>query len=785
MVVASVLASAVAVAAERQWQQIPPELAFNFRSLAQRQRIVVSADGRYVSYVVRERPEAGYGEVLTYAAGGTPGNVIGSRLIVTEVTTGDHRTISPEGGDCWRPAFSPDSKRLAFYCNSDGAPRLWTHELATRSTRRLNAAAISVKLEAGDEPEWSLDGREIFVPVAAAGSFVVPRGAEDQAPEVPGIQVSVERSGLERSRVAETVESPAAKVRPQEPWPAWPGGSFLAAIDSHTGSMRILVAADSDPAPNVLQVSPSGKWISYVSNTVRLKPDYPPRLVNDLAVVPVIAGEPRRIASAVPTSYSQRIRGNFLWHPTREQLFWTQEGTLRFMDPGAGEAQSAPLAPELRNVAAPLAFTRDGHVLVVGTQPSLWGEPQLLVAVFLDGDEVRPLPLPAGHVFRELLVQRRGVLWQPKSDVVTALTTESTTGRTAIVQFDLSSQRSSIRWSGQADLHFAASGANHENLLGIYEDMETPADLYRFSADFSARKRVSEVEPRFTGVKLARAETFRVSVPQHDGTRTTVTSVVLLPPGAKRGERLPTLVLVYPRSSYEDQVTAFGGGEVASLPASLFTTRGYAVLLASTPIFPQGILGDESRELIEVLLPQVQMADAIGYSDIRRVAIAGLSHGGYATALITSATNTFRAGIAISGLFDLPSRAMASETMGPGGPKVVAAFEFEYGMGGHPWQDMDRYLRNSPFFRADRIRTPLLILHGEGDLYCPVEDARKMFRALRLMGRTAQYAEYAGQGHVVSQWSRAAASDAGRRIVDFLDQYVKPLADPRDEGRKK
>jgi dipeptidyl aminopeptidase/acylaminoacyl peptidase len=174
---------------------------------------------------------------------------------------------------------------------------------------------------------------------------------------------------------------------------------------------------------------------------------------------------------------------------------------------------------------------------------------------------------------------------------------------------------------------------------------------------------------------------------------------------------------------------------------------------------------------VDVLLPQVYRAAELGYSDVNRLAVSGQSYGGYGTASIVSGTNVFRAGIAISGLYDLGA---IHSWMSRDGMAAMARWS-ETGqgrMGTHPWGDLRRYLTNSPYYRADYIRTPLLMLHGAVDYTCPVEDARKMFNALKRMNRTAELAVYDGEGHVVYGWSRINAVDATERMLKFLETHL-------------
>jgi dipeptidyl aminopeptidase/acylaminoacyl peptidase len=59
------------------------------------------------------------------------------------------------------------------------------------------------------------------------------------------------------------------------------------------------------------------------------------------------------------------------------------------------------------------------------------------------------------------------------------------------------------------------------------------------------------------------------------------------------------------------------------------------------------------------------------------------------------------------------------------------------------------------------------------DRTCPVQDAEKLFNALRRLGRTAQLAVYEGEGHVLFTWEQKNAIDATRRMLDFLERHLR------------
>jgi dipeptidyl aminopeptidase/acylaminoacyl peptidase len=308
-------------------------------------------------------------------------------------------------------------------------------------------------------------------------------------------------------------------------------------------------------------------------------------------------------------------------------------------------------------------------------------------------------------------------------------------------------------------------------LVGMVQSYAKPPEVYRLRPDFSTHGRIVAIEPRLDGREFGPVETFQTVVPLYDGKTKEVQTAVLLPVGAKRGDRLPAVVSVYGGANLSREVRDYGGGHVCTIPSPVFTTRGFAALYVAAPMGPDGRPGQPIEELRDVVLPQVYRAAELGYIDINRVAVAGQSYGGYCAAALVSSTNLFRAAIAVSGMYDLASMYAVFR---PGDD--FGAWWAEKGqgrMGQPPWNDLRRYTDNSPFFRADRIRTPILLIHGRDDDACPVGDAEKMFMALKRLNRTAQLAVYEDQGHVVYEWEQKRAIDAAERMLDFLRRYLR------------
>jgi len=202
----------------------------------------------------------------------------------------------------------------------------------------------------------------------------------------------------------------------------------------------------------------------------------------------------------------------------------------------------------------------------------------------------------------------------------------------------------------------------------------------------------------------------------------------------------------------------------------IFTTRGYAVLLVDAPLGPEGRPGQPLDELRDAVLPQVYRAAELGYIDVTRVALAGQSYGAYCTAGLVSATNLFRAAVAVGGSYDLGGK---YGILRPGDNAEVEVIESGQKRMGHPpWSDLKRYLDNSPYYRVDRIHTPLLLIHGREDRACPATQSEMMFVGLRRLGRAAQLAVYEGEGHVITDWDPGHAADAADRVLTFLRRHT-------------
>ncbi len=752
---------------------LPLDLAFSKKSVRASDLPAVSRDGKMLAFAVHtpplRSPESEMIEGSRFLPSGTPPSAVGVRLFVVPTAGGESRSACPEQGNCWRPSFSPDGRKLAFYSDAGGLPQLWVFDLDKKQARQISDQKIKVKHWPGDEPEWSNDGREIFVPLAPAETNV----GDPSSAKAPtdGPSVTVYTAGGDSAAQAPGGRSPdvlqALLIKENN--------ATLAAVDASSGKVRIIVPDATEPRPSNMRLSPDGKWISYLS-VFRLKDATSTTTYFDLVVVPVAGGKPTVVAADIEVGDNDYFHSTYRWRPGTSQIVFLKQKKLWVIDAANVGAGPRQLGNTLGNFEElPLLLTADASAVLVGVEAD--GEktyysvpPKALALVPLDGS-----PAVSFAAVGTPIRANRDTLWQPASDRFAVVVNNEKTGARSVMSVATKGGATTTLWAGKGRLHFVGVHAGG-GVIARYEALDTPPDLYAFTTDFASKRRLSHVEPRLDNVRVGAMNVFESLVPGFDGRLQAVQTAVFLPQGKKAGDRLPTIVNFYAGSKLGESAQEYGGGDPNSIPVQVFASRGYAVLLVDVPLGPQGKGGNPVQEMGDAILAQVYRAADLGYTDITRVAIMGQSYGGYGTAATITQTNLFRAAIAMNGVYDLAANYAHMHSSGA----TIYFMWSEAGqgrMGTHPWADARRYLANSPYHQADKINTPLLLIHGKKDDACPVEEAEKMFNALKRLNRTAQLAVYDGEGHVPGWWSLVNSVDATQRMLDFLTKHLTADAD--------
>ena len=246
------------------------------------------------------------------------------------------------------------------------------------------------------------------------------------------------------------------------------------------------------------------------------------------------------------------------------------------------------------------------------------------------------------------------------------------------------------------------------------------------------------------------------------------------PPNYKEGTRMPAILYAYPLD-YADSKQA---GQVTGSQQSftrlpyyrLMLLAGYAVI--DNAAFP--IVGDPKKaydtyldQLVADAQAAVDTAVDTGVVDRDRIGVTGHSHGALMTANLIAHTDLFRAGVATSGSYN----------------KTLTPFGFQNERRS-VWTAQNVYLQASPFFFADKIKLPLLIVHGEDDANPGTEpvQARKLYQAIRGNGGTTRLVMLPHEPH----WYTAMESNEQlvAEMLKWFDTYVKN-APPKDVAKRK
>ena len=161
----------------------------------------------------------------------------------------------------------------------------------------------------------------------------------------------------------------------------------------------------------------------------------------------------------------------------------------------------------------------------------------------------------------------------------------------------------------------------------------------------------------------------------------------------------------------------------------------------------------------------VDEAIARGYADPKKTAIMGGSYGGYLTAWAVGHTDRFACAIADRLVNNIHSMSGTCD------------FPWSHGTyyGGNAWDDPADLWQNSPLAFAGKINTPLLIIHSDGDLRCPVSQAEELFAALRLQRKPVEFVRYPAEtSHGLSRSGPPDLRlDRLHRNLKWLDKYLK------------
>jgi dipeptidyl aminopeptidase/acylaminoacyl peptidase len=174
-------------------------------------------------------------------------------------------------------------------------------------------------------------------------------------------------------------------------------------------------------------------------------------------------------------------------------------------------------------------------------------------------------------------------------------------------------------------------------------------------------------------------------------------------------------------------------------------------------------------------LPAIQAVVDKGSVNEDAIGIQGHSWGGYQIAYMVTQTNRFQAAAAGAPVSNMTS-AYGGIRWGTGLPRQFQYEKTQSRIGKTLWEAPMRYIENSPLFMADRVETPLLMLHNDQDDAVPWYQGIEYYLALRRLGKEVYLLNYNGELHGLRR--RATQRDYTLRMQQFFDHHLKGAPAP-------
>ncbi|MCA1577415.1 MAG: prolyl oligopeptidase family serine peptidase [Acidobacteria bacterium] len=778
----------IANTAVAQKRPLTPDDLFRVEELGD--EFAVSPDGELLAYVLK-RPRAS-SPVHKYAYMDSNDR---ADIWLVSMSGGKPQNLThgaTDGAGYWRPSWSPDGERLALLSTKDENVHVWIWEKTSRVLRKVTQQGVDLSFQ--QSPFRWLTNRQLVCAVLPAGQKPNSMTIMTRGPETAMRQWQKAWAGDDATvSVLESGVPSAVDKRPQ--------GQLLI-IDLDRGGNKGV----SGYSFRELQVSPDKQYVAALKQVDVIVPEIGRSLVHGQQQLFQAIVIDKQGSSLVPAlSRIQEVQPNSLRWSTNSsslaligrkakgaklQVFrcavltnncqavtseesiptavvWGDKDELLVRSTVAGNSradwwlfdssnQSRNLTAKLKTSPGLLIKEAAGNSFISLADGDIWR---------LKQEESEPLNLTAAFEPRVT-----SIVW-PRSDQISAQTVILSVRRET--QLDL--QRLDL---ASAQLTPFPRPNAEATLVEFEPRKSTP--VFRATDRTGTWLWVGSAPVLQTNKflnEIAQGEFRRVDYRGLDGQD--LRGWLILPVNYEAGKRYPLVTWVYAGAMMGERPSHMAQlNSSHSLNQQLLPARGYAVLIPSMPLKPEGETTDPYLELTKGVLPAVDKVIELGIADPKKLAIMGLSYGGYSTYGLITQTNRFRAAISLAGIADLTSfygqfdvrfrydefanERLFYQSWSEGG---------QGRMGSAPWQDVGRYLRNSPLFYVERVQTPLLIIQGELD-FVAIQQGEQFFTALQRQGKRARFARYWGEDHVFQ--SPANVRDMWQQIYSWLDEHLRP-----------
>ncbi|MBR0531659.1 MAG: S9 family peptidase [Bacteroidales bacterium] len=356
------------------------------------------------------------------------------------------------------------------------------------------------------------------------------------------------------------------------------------------------------------------------------------------------------------------------------------------------------------------------------------------------------------------------ITWNPKEELFLSVLNEDDK-KNGYGRLSLAKPAKTLKWFTDTFTFQNPRMSPDGTIAYLKGNFRNPFDLYTTSDFFATSTKLTAINPQMKDYRWGEAELFEWKA--YDGTP--LKGLVFIPEGIKPGEKLPVMIYFYEK--YSDQLYNFWSPAPSrsTVNLSFYTSRGYVVFVPDI-VYKDGHPGESSYNCI--CSGAEALCEKYPFADKTKMAIQGQSWGGYQTAWLVTRTNMFAAAGA--------GAPVGNMTSAYGGIRwesgMTRAGQYEHGqsrIGKTLWDEggLDLYIENSPIFHADKVQTPLLIMHNDNDGAVPWYQGIEYFSDLRRLGKPGWLLEYNDEAHNLVE--RRNCKDLSKRLSQFFDHYLK------------
>jgi dipeptidyl aminopeptidase/acylaminoacyl peptidase len=320
-----------------------------------------------------------------------------------------------------------------------------------------------------------------------------------------------------------------------------------------------------------------------------------------------------------------------------------------------------------------------------------------------------------------------------------------------------------------SDYRFAnlSKSRNANTFLFTRENFREFPDIWTTDAGFTAPKKLSNANPQMKNYLWGTVE--RVFWTSLDNIP--LEGLLYKPEGFDPKKKYPLIVNFYERNSETLHQHFEPFPHRSTINRTLYSSNGYLVFIPDV-IYKSGFPGESAMNCV---MPGITALIAKGFVDEKRIGVQGHSWGGYQVNYMITRTNLFAAAEAGATVANMIS-AYGGIRWESGLSRMFQYEQSQSRIGGSLWEKPMHYIENSPIFFADKIQTPLLLLHNDADGAVPWYQGIEMYMAMRRLDKPAWMLNYNGEPHW--PFKRENRVDFQKRMMQFFDHFLKDAPMP-------